>query len=74
MAWWILLGLAIGAVVGYFIARYLLHRKSSGCVRIDNSDGDGPYLFLELGSDPNALSGKKYVTFEVKVQNFISHK
>lgn len=74
MGWWIVLALITGLAIGYFTANWSLHKKSSGCVRIDNSDGEGPYLFLELGSDPNALSKKKYVTFEVKYENFISQK
>lgn len=73
--WWIILSYVVGIIVGFIFANHKLHRKSSGSIRIDNSiPEDGPYLFLEMNSDPNALKDHKYVTLEVKFENFISQK
>jgi hypothetical protein len=67
----------IGAFTGYLIAQIADRPHPVGNLRIDNSDpDDGPYLFLELSSEstPNLLKLKKYVTLEVKAENYVSHK
>lgn len=68
------ISLVVGLVIG-FIASVIYHRKRvKGILRIDKSDPDGPYLFLELASDPAILEKQKYVTFEVNTKSYISHK
>lgn len=64
----------LGLLAGIIFSMLLLHSKSVGNLRIDDSDPDGPYMFLELSKHPNEIRRKKYVTFRVKAENFISHK
>ena len=67
----VLIGLLIGVAVGYSITR----SKPSGYIRIDRSDPDEPpMLFLESHIGIYELSKKKYVMYEVKNENYISHK
>lgn len=69
----IVVGIVIGGV-GVFI---FLKRKPSetmGCINIDRSDPDGPYLFLELSGSISELSGKDYAKFKVKNKDYISPK
>lgn len=49
-------------------------RKSIGTLRVDSSDSDGPYLFLELETDPNAIKKEKYVLMKVDTRSYISQK
>ena len=66
-----LLGAMIGIGVGYSVRR----PKSSGYIRIDRSEPDEPpRLFLESHIEIYELSQKKYVTYEVKNENYISHE
>lgn len=68
------ISLVVGIIVG-FTASVIYHKnKVKGVLRIDKSDPDGPYLFLELASDPAILEKQKYVTFEVNTKSYISHK
>lgn len=64
-----------GAFIGYLIARVVHRPKPAGNLRIDNSDPDGTYFFLELSSEaaPKVFK-QKYVTFEVKAENYISQQ
>lgn len=63
----------LGIVVGMIIA-WIVRPKPIGDLRVDNSDPDGAYLFLELEHDLPDLKKKKEVCFRVKVQNYISQK
>ena len=67
---WFLLGILIGVSS----ATIALSTKCCGSLRIDTSDPDGPYLFLELDKSVKEVSRKPYVTFRVKPENYISHK
>lgn len=68
----------LGGVIFGWIMEHIINRPHPvGNLRIDNSDpDDGPYLFLELSSEstPNILKLKKFVTLEVKVENYISQQ
>jgi hypothetical protein len=67
--------LCAGVIIGCIVTKLTTRNKPIGTLRIDNSDpDDGPYLFLELkaGTHPNSLKNVKYVTFQVKAENFIS--
>lgn len=71
--------LAIGIVVGILIGAILFRRRPVGNLRVDHSDPtSGPYLFLELGTDVGTDVGtvvrKKYVTFKVRVEDFLPHE
>lgn len=67
--------LAIGIVVGILIGAILFRRRPVGNLRVDHSDPtSGPYLFLELGTDVGTVVRKKYVTFKVRVEDFLPHE
>lgn len=65
---------AIGVVVGCILVNIVQRIKSIGALRIDTSDPDGPYMFLELDKDVDTISSKKYVLLRVKLRNYIPHK
>lgn len=65
----------IGIIIGVFIGAVLFRRRPMGNLRVDHSDPTGePYLFLELNTDVGAVMRKKYVTFKVRVENFLPHE
>ena len=66
--------LAIGIVVGSIITRIIIKLLDIGTLRIDTSDPDGPFMFLELSKDVNAVASKKYVVLKVNLKNYISQK
>ena len=64
----------IGILIG-FIGDSVIRRKHPvGFLRIDKSDPDGPYLFLELKKSINEIVTQKTVLLEVKREDFIPHK
>jgi hypothetical protein len=67
--------LLIGVLFVILMSMLLRKRDVDGYLRIDTSDpDDNPYLFLELTKDVSTIYKKKYVTFEVNTQNYISQK
>lgn len=67
--------LAIGIVIGILIGAVLFRRRPVGNLRVDHSDPtSGPYLFLELGTDVGTVMRKKYVTFKVRIEDFLPHE
>ena len=66
--------LAIGIVVGSIITRIIIRLLDIGTLRIDTSDPDEPFMFLELSKDVNAVASKKYVVLKVNLKNYISQK
>lgn len=60
----------IGVIVGYILAVTLKRGKSAGTLKIDSSDPEGPYLFLELSKDVDIIRGEQYVTFRVDDSNY----
>ena len=64
----------IGIVCGTFISHLLIKKHSIGTLRIDNSDPDGAYLFLELTADTSSFNKKKRVVLNVLDENYISQK
>lgn len=65
---------AIGIVVGAIITRIISRPLGIGTLRIDTSDPDGPFMFLELSKDVNTVASKKYVILKVNLKNYISQK
>lgn len=65
---------AIGLIIGCLISAIVRRVKSVGALRIDTSDPDGPYMFLELDKGIDTISSKKYVLLRVKLRNYIPHK
>lgn len=65
----------IGIATGLLLTKIILHIKTSGALRIDNSDPqDGPYLFLELEKGIYDIRRQNYILLEVKLKNYNSHK
>ena len=67
-----LAGILCGIVGTDIFIKIKVH--SDGNLRIDRSDPDGPYLFLELSNAIDVVSKKKHVLFDVIDKNYISRK
>nr|DAJ53954.1 MAG TPA: Protein of unknown function (DUF1514) [Caudoviricetes sp.] len=67
---WIIIGIVIGLAIS--IVSFLL--QSIGALRIDHSDEDGPYLFLELKKGVRDISNRKIVVLTVRREDFLPHK
>lgn len=62
----------IGFIVGLLFEtpkRY--KRRPVGTLRLDNSDPDGPFLFLELTTPLENVTSQKQVTVYVNTENYI---
>lgn len=65
---------AIGVIVGCVLMSFIRRVKSVGKLRIDTSDPDGPFMFLELSKGVGDISARKQVLLEVDLKNYISHE
>ena len=75
----LLIGLMCGLLAGYHIRKYFELRETAnklvGNLRIDKSDPyDGPYMFLELETDPKNVEKMEHVLLKVINENYISQK
>lgn len=61
----------VGVFMGYILAKVLNRPKTVGTIRIDRSDEDGPYLFLELEQPLHTFARKKHVCVEIKNVDFL---
>lgn len=61
----------VGAFMGFILGKVLSRPKPVGTIRIDRSDEDGPYLFLELGQPIYTFENKKHVCVEIKNVDFL---
>lgn len=64
----------IGVLVGAIFTGIVFRLFSVETLRVDHSDPDGPFLFLELSKQVEAMVSKKYVVLRVKAKDFIPHK
>jgi hypothetical protein len=64
----------VGIMIGYVISSIIRRKHPVGFLRIDKSDPDGPYLFLELKKSVNEIVTQQTVLLEVKREDFIPHK
>ena len=64
------LGVLVGIVLMGIVFRFFM----VGTLRVDHSDPDGPFLFLELSKRVESVTSKKYVVMRVKAKDFISHE
>lgn len=72
--WFMIWALLFFAVAGYVIGRLTQPKiKPLGTLQIDHSDPDMPYIFL-LDYDLDYIATHKQATFDVKVENIISHE
>ena len=69
-----LLGIIIGIIIGVIMTRKKHTNEPIGTLRIDSSDPDGPYLFLELSSNVDFVKNKRYVTLKVDTKSYITQK
>lgn len=65
---------AIGIVVGSIITRIIIRPLDIGTLRIDTSDPDGPFMFLELSKGVDTIASKKQVILKVNLKSYISQK
>lgn len=76
----IVIALAVGVLIGIFIGMVwrgaYLKTNAIGDLRVDHSDPDSPYLFLELNNDQSVrtIEQQNYVMLKVKVEDIISQK
>lgn len=65
----------VGLIVSIALTIFLNRKeKAVGDLRIDHSDPDNPYLFLELNIGLEELSKKNEVVLRVKLKDYISQK
>lgn len=69
-----LLSFAFGIIFAIWISKSKPLTKSSGALRIDSSDPDGPYFFLELTETIDSIRKKRKIILEVDLKNYISQK
>lgn len=70
----ILIGAIFGSICGGLIIYRKYAKKPIGVLRVDSSDPDGPYFFLELTTDPNVIKKEGYITLKVDTRSYISQK
>lgn len=64
----------IGMVIGCVFSSIVRRSKSVGKLRIDTSDPDGPFMFLELSKGVGDISAKKQVLLQVDLKSYISRE
>ena len=72
---WLIISFVIGLIFGGIVGITFKEEKPIGTLKVDRSDpDDGPYLFLELETDPRYIMSQKRVNLKVDVKNYISHE
>lgn len=61
-------------LLGYKISSIKYSKIADGTLRIDSSDPDGPYMFLELDTSLNNITKEEYITLRVDTRSYISQK
>lgn len=64
----------VGIMIGFVVSSIIRRKHLVGFLRIDKSDSDGPYLFLELKKSVNEIIAQRTILLEVKREDFIPHK
>lgn len=73
--WWfigIVLLFVFGISIGFLIASIMLNHRAAGSLKIDRSDPDGPYMFLELSENVDQIIRSDYITLKVDTKSYIS--
>ena len=70
----VILMFSVGIIIGSVVTQLLWWPKRVGSLRVDTSDPDGPYLFLELTKDLSSVTKSDSVILKVRKENFISHE
>ncbi len=63
----------VGFLIGCGITVAIFRRKCVGTLRVDTSDSDGPFIFLEASKSIDVIASKKTVMLNVDLKNYISH-
>lgn len=63
----------VGFLVGCSITVAIFRRKCVGTLRVDTSDPDGPFIFLEASKSIDVIASQKSVMLNVNLKNYISH-
>lgn len=63
----------IGFLIGCGFAVAIFRPKYIGTLRVDTSDPDGPFIFLEASKGIDFIASKKSVMLKVNLKNYISH-
>ena len=66
---YIFIGFAIGLV-----AAVIYYGKPKGNLRVDRSDPDGPYFFLEIKKPISSILKRKTIVLQVRCENFLTRK
>ena len=66
--------LIFGGVFGFLICKLITSEDPVGTLQIETSDPDGPYLFLELSTDPRVIAKRKNVLLKVDMKSYISQQ
>lgn len=61
----------VGTVIGFILGKILSRPKAIGTIRIDRSDDDGPYLFLELDQPIHTFENEKHVYVEINNADYL---
>lgn len=64
----------VGIMIGFIVSSIIRQKRPVGFLRIDKSDPDGPYLFLELKKSVDEIVTQRTVLLEVKSEDFIPRK
>lgn len=64
----------IGFILGLFFMAYGIAIKIVGTIRVDSSNEDSPYLFLELDKPLSDVLTQKYVVVNVDTSSYIPQK
>lgn len=64
----------VGIMIGFIVSFIIRQKRPVGFLRIDKSDPDGPYLFLELKKSVDEIVTQRTVLLEVKSEDFIPRK
>lgn len=71
----LLIGAAIGILVGMSYAKKrMLKKYAIGDLRVDRSDEDGPFCFMELYPDCGDFVTRDAVMLKVKKEDFVPRK
>lgn len=71
----LLIGATIGILVGMSYAKkQMLKKYTIGDLRVDHSDEDGPFCFMELYPDCGDFMARDAVMLIVKKEDFIPRK
>lgn len=63
----------VGFLIGCGITTTIFKRKCIGALRVDTSDPDGPFIFLEASKSIDFITSQKSVMLNVNLKNYISH-